>query len=53
MDEYRVIGHMLPSSQATAKRTVYWPHHPVVRESSQTTKLRVVFKTLSKTSTGL
>ncbi|XP_029154912.1 uncharacterized protein LOC114927999 [Nylanderia fulva] len=31
---------------------VYIPHHPVLRESSSTTKLRVVFNALYKTSNG-
>ncbi|XP_015120540.1 uncharacterized protein LOC107043522 [Diachasma alloeum] len=33
--------------------TYYFPHHCVLRESSETTKLRVVFNGSSKTSSGL
>lgn len=31
-------------------QVVYLPHHPVIRESSSTTKLRVVFNASSNTS---
>ncbi|XP_062704134.1 uncharacterized protein LOC134286524 [Aedes albopictus] len=55
MAEYLRLGHMTPLS--TCKGEVhpkyYLPHHPVIRESSTTTKLRVVFDASSKTSTGI
>ncbi|XP_015121530.1 uncharacterized protein LOC107044238 [Diachasma alloeum] len=35
-----------------AQRSYYLPHHGVVRESSETTKLRVVFNGSAKTSSG-
>ncbi|XP_029157225.1 uncharacterized protein LOC114929725 [Nylanderia fulva] len=34
------------------RRPVYLPHHPVIRESSSTTKVRVVFNASSVTSNG-
>lgn len=54
MAEYRSLHHMalrqtMPQIEHTSK-PVFLPHHPVLRESSQTTKLRVVFNASSKTS---
>lgn len=56
LDEYEALGHMVqvsstPSHQVTHQR-VYIPHHPVVKESSSTTRLRVVFNASSPTSSG-
>ncbi|XP_011690496.1 PREDICTED: uncharacterized protein LOC105451622 [Wasmannia auropunctata] len=52
--EYEQLGHMwkvnppsLPSNQY-----VYIPHHPVIRETSITTRLRVVFNASSLTKNG-
>ncbi|XP_046802095.1 uncharacterized protein LOC111677476 [Lucilia cuprina] len=54
LKEYESLGHMVPSSQATIPTTEYFlPHHGVLRESSTTTKLRVVFNGSCKTSSGL
>lgn len=41
------------SSDAEPGRHFYLPHHGVLRESSSTTKLRVVFNGSQKTNTGL
>ncbi|XP_071577344.1 uncharacterized protein [Temnothorax nylanderi] len=52
--EYEALGHMelvRDASQAPSQR-VYLPHHPVVRESSSTTKIRVVFNASHKPSNG-
>ncbi|XP_070170386.1 uncharacterized protein [Polyergus mexicanus] len=48
------MGHMEPVSDEnpTLNQAVYIPHHPVLRESSSTTKLRVVFNASCKTSNG-
>ncbi|XP_075167525.1 uncharacterized protein LOC142239617 [Haematobia irritans] len=46
MDEYESLGHMVkigPYPQAIHSNGYFLPHHGVVRESSSTTKLRVVF----------
>ncbi|XP_062558150.1 uncharacterized protein LOC134223028 [Armigeres subalbatus] len=55
MTEYLQLGHMVPLSSLGEEihPKYYLPHHPVVKESSTTTKLRVVFDASSKTSTGI
>ncbi|XP_017891297.1 uncharacterized protein LOC108631691, partial [Ceratina calcarata] len=56
MDEYENLHHMekLHDDRACEHSTqvVYFPHHPVIRECSQTTKLRVVFNASCATSNG-
>lgn len=50
--EYEQLGHMSPvkSIADSSPQYVYIPHHPVVRDSSLTTRLRVVFNASSLTS---
>ncbi|XP_018405248.1 PREDICTED: uncharacterized protein LOC108781691 [Cyphomyrmex costatus] len=44
LHEYQSLGHMrLASTLKPRKQIVYLPHHHVIKESSSTTKLRVVF----------
>ena len=57
INEYIKLGHMeiINSSQELAKppsEVFYLPHHAVLKESSTTTKLRVVFNGSQKTSSG-
>ena len=46
--EYEALTHMemVPRSMKDSPLVYYLPHHGVIRESSETTKLRVVFKGL-------
>ena len=53
LSEYERLGHMqrvLEEELDDSAQIVYLPHHPVLRESSATTKLRVVFNAASLTS---
>ncbi|XP_058810607.1 uncharacterized protein LOC131675591 [Phymastichus coffea] len=51
MDEYISLGHMTLCEDN--QDGYFLPHHAVVKESSETTKVRVVFDASSKTSTGI
>ncbi|KAG7304901.1 hypothetical protein JYU34_010297 [Plutella xylostella] len=48
--EYETLGHLTEVEKPPFG--YYLPHHAVVRESSETTKLRVVFDGSAKTSSG-
>ncbi|XP_017792952.1 PREDICTED: uncharacterized protein LOC108574816 [Habropoda laboriosa] len=43
MNEYAVLGHMSEQQHDNKRESYYLPHHAVFKESSLTTKLRVVF----------
>lgn len=56
MDEYLSLGHMEivePEERDIYMQHNYLPHHAVIKESSITTKLRVVFDAACKTDTGV
>ncbi|XP_050360138.1 uncharacterized protein LOC126779964 isoform X1 [Nymphalis io] len=58
MREYENLGHMTLDSHSTSvpeisKLQYFIPHHGVVRDSSTTTKLRVVFDASASTSSGV
>lgn len=55
LNEYRDLDHMrLASPRAHSQELEFFlPHHGVVRETSSTTKLRVVFNGSQKTNLGL
>ncbi|XP_029164818.1 uncharacterized protein LOC114936016 [Nylanderia fulva] len=54
MRDYEDLGHMQPVSPVEThhSQVVYIPHHPVIREASSTTRLRVVFDASCKTTNG-
>lgn len=54
MSEFISLGHMreLSPDEKEPPTTCYLPHHPVVKESSTTTKVRGVFDASAKTSSG-
>ncbi|XP_036347034.1 uncharacterized protein LOC118756375 [Rhagoletis pomonella] len=51
MHELIEMGHMEAVTE-TENNAYYMPHHPVIKESSVTMKLRVVFNASAKTTTG-
>jgi len=55
MKEYENAGHMheVNNSEPVTNSLYYLPHHPVVKLSSLTTKLRVVIDGSAKSSTGV
>ncbi|XP_053597666.1 uncharacterized protein LOC128668533 [Microplitis demolitor] len=54
LKEYKELNHMVESIQSTTSEPAYYlPHYGVLRESSITTKLRVVFNGSKPTSSGL
>ncbi|XP_026744657.1 uncharacterized protein LOC113505990 [Trichoplusia ni] len=54
LEEYLVMGHMteIPIEEIS-KRSVYLPHHAVIRADKETTKIRVVFDASCKYNNGV
>lgn len=53
LEEYEAMGHMEQvRDECGGGKSLYMPHHPVMREDSATTRLRVVFNASSATSNG-
>ncbi|XP_029178618.1 uncharacterized protein LOC114946335 [Nylanderia fulva] len=54
MSEYAQLNHMkvIAPVDSVNSQVVYIPHHPVIRETSSTTRLRVVFDASCTTSNG-
>ncbi|XP_045769775.1 uncharacterized protein LOC123870493 [Maniola jurtina] len=53
MSEYLSLGHMTECDFSQAQSGNFIPHHGVMRETSCTTKLRVVFNASSPTTSGV
>lgn len=57
IEDYFELGHAEPVPKASIEKmendTFYMPHHCVIKSSSTTTKLRVVFDASAKTANGL
>ncbi|XP_076230305.1 uncharacterized protein LOC143176843, partial [Nomia melanderi] len=51
--EYEQLGHMTQVNANEAADGFYLPHHAVIKEASETTRVRVVFDASAKTSTGI
>lgn len=52
MKEYLMLGHMKLATDQTVDDGYFLPHHAVLKKSSLTTKLGVVFDASAKTSSG-
>jgi hypothetical protein len=56
LEEYLQLGHMTPISEDEDNKEVphfYMPHHGIDKETSSTTKLRVIFNGSAKSSNGV
>jgi hypothetical protein len=54
MKEFEELGHKEPIKSQEGRNTCYYlPHHPVFKETSSTTNIRVVFDGNAKTSNGV
>lgn len=50
--EYSDLGHLSPSCILVPEHSYFIPHHAVLKPTSESTKLRVVFNGSAKTSSG-
>ncbi|XP_063827477.1 uncharacterized protein LOC135076893 [Ostrinia nubilalis] len=48
IQEYKEMGHMKKSNKKDDKHAIYLPHHAIVREDKETSKVRVVYDASAK-----
>lgn len=53
MRELRALNHMKPAEKVDGTDQYYMPHHPVIKPSRLTTKMRVVMDAAARTSNGV
>lgn len=51
--EYADLGHLSVLNEPRPANSYFLPHHPVLREKSETTRLRVVFNASEPTTSGI
>ncbi|CAH0730303.1 unnamed protein product, partial [Brenthis ino] len=51
--EYADLGHLSESTETKPPNSYFLPHRPVIRDKSETTKLRVVFNASEPTTSSL
>lgn len=52
IQEYSALGHLSESEVLVPEQSYFIPHHAVMKPSSESTKLRVVFNGSAKTTSG-
>lgn len=53
LNEYEALGHMSRIEDTSLHDGYFLPHHTVIKNTSTTTRLRVVFDASAKTTSGL
>ncbi|CAK1598082.1 unnamed protein product [Parnassius mnemosyne] len=53
IQEYAKLGHLSPSPIKKPINAYFLPHHPVMKEKSESTRLRVVFDASAQTTSGM
>lgn len=55
IEDYKNLGHIeeVPEKEIYSRKSVYLPHHPVLREEKETTKTRIVFDASCKGTNGI